>query len=315
MKWTGGHYGPGPEGYDEYFIDVFGDGHYAFQYEQTSDLIECNFTSGAWTFTFEVADNQSHVTKESPNKKMWHMGSIENMKNTFFYGHPNGIGVEGIVGSIIMSILYMVMAALASSQNSYVQLAAQIIAGTLAVLDIILNIIAFSTFVFSTNDMGSLAGLGFHMLAKSIGFLIALSLSKNEAGSFKFDFLSKFSGIMLSLMVFDLMDNAMGMNWEENEDGVLVLSQNNNHLTLNEMLGGYPMMVVSFFVSIIGLATSLALFGGAAKSGGGTKYIRTIMIVHTIISILLSAICFYTFFLKSGFFYIFYDLSIYGGQT
>ncbi|GAI65358.1 unnamed protein product, partial [marine sediment metagenome] len=125
MKWTGGHYGPGPEGYDEYFIDVFGDGHYAYKYEQTSDLVECNFTSGAWTFAFEVADNQSHVTRESPNNKIWHAGSFENMKNTFFYGHPNGVGVEGIVGSILISLGYMAMAYLASCQDTRLQIAAQ----------------------------------------------------------------------------------------------------------------------------------------------------------------------------------------------
>jgi hypothetical protein len=256
MKWTGGHYGPGPEGYDEYFIDVLGDGHYAYKYEQNSDLMELNFTSGTWNFAFEVADNQSHITTEHPYNKIWHIGSLENMKNTFFCGHPNGVGVEGIVGSIALSILYIVMACFASSQDTRVQLAAQIIAATLAVVDIVLNIFAFSTFVFSTNDMGSLIGLGFHMFVKSMGFLIALSLSKDNVGSLNFNFLNRFAGVMMALMIFDMNDDVMGINWEENEDGILVPSQENDPPTLNELLGGYPMMVVSFFSSIIGLTTS-----------------------------------------------------------
>ena len=315
MKWTGDHYGPGPEGYDEYFIDVLGDGHYAYKYEQSSDLNSYNFTSGAWGFSFEVEDNQAHNTIVTTNKRIWHMGSFENMKNTFFYGHPNGVGVEGIAGAIVISIVYMAMAFLASFKDARIQLAAQIIAGTLAVLDIVLNIIAFSTFVFSTNDMGSLIGLGLHMFVKSVGFLIALSLSKNEVGSLNFNFLTQFSGLLMALMIFDMNDDVMGINWEENEDGVLVPSQEKDPLTLNELLGGYPMMVVSFFSSIIGLTTSLVLFSGVAKTGGGTEHIRTIMIVHTIISVVLSAFCFITFFLKSGYYHIFYENSIYGSQA
>lgn len=315
MKWTGGHYGPGPEGYDEYFIDLLGDGHYAYKYEQTSDLMKCNFTSGAWMFSFELADNQSHITTECPYNKIWHIGSLENMKNTFFYGFPNGIGVEGIVGSIIISILYIVMAFLASIDDPKTQLAAQIIAGTLAVVDIVSNFIAFSTFVFSTNDMGSLIGLGFHMFVQSVGFLIALSLSKDSIGSFNFNFLNQFAGLMMILFVFDMNDDIMGIGWEENEEGISVPSQENDPPTLDQILGGYPMMIVSFLSTIIGLTTTLVLFSGAAKTGTGTEHIKTIVIIHTIISVLLSSLCFFAFFLKSGFFHIFYDISIYRGKT
>ena len=205
------------------------------------------------------------------------------------------------------------MAFLASFKDTRIQLAAQIIAAALAVADIVFNIISFSTFVFTTNDMGALLGLGFHMFVKSIGLLIALSLSKNEVGSFNFDFLNKFAAVMMAIMIFDINDRFIMTEWEENEDGALVPSE--NPLTLNNLLGGYPMMFVSFFSSIIGLTTSLAIFGGGARSEGGTKYIKTIIIVHTVISVLLSSICFYTFFLKSGFFHVFHDLSIYGGQN
>jgi len=308
MKWTGGNYGPGPKGYDEYFIDVFGDGHYAYKYEQTSDLIEYNFTSGAWTFAFEVADNQSHVTKELPNNKIWHAGSFENMKNTFFYGHPNGVGVEGIVGSIVISIGYMAMAYLASYQDTRLQIAAQVIAASIAVLDIVLNIVAFSNFMFATNDMGSLVGLGCHMFMKSIGFLIALSLSKNNVGTLNFNFLNTFSGYLMALVLLDLFCDVSGINWEENENGILVPSQENDPLTWNELLGGYPMMIVAFFGSIVGLTTSLVLTSGAARSDGGPEHIKIIMIVHTIISVVLSSFCFFTYFFKSGFFHIFNEM-------
>ena len=308
MKWTGGHYGPGPEGYDEYFIDVFGDGHYAYKYEQTSDLVECNFTSGAWTFAFEVADNQSHVTRECPNNKIWHAGSFENMKNTFFYGHPNGVGVEGIVGSILISLGYMAMACLASFQDTRLQIAAQVIAASIAVLDIVLNIVAFSSFVFATDDMGSLVGLCFHMFMKSIGFLIALSLSKNNVGSLNFNFLNTFSGYLMALIIMDLNCDVMGINWEEDEDGIFVPSQENDPLTWNELLGGYPMMIVAFFGSIVGLTTSLVLTSGAARTGVGPEHIKTIMIVHTFISVALSSLCFFTYFVKSGFLHIFHEM-------
>ena len=151
------------------------------------------------------------------------------------------------------------------------------------------------------------------MFVKSVGFLLALSLSKDNVGTLNFNLLNQFAGLMMVLMIFDINDDVMGIDWEENEEGVLVPSQENDPLTLNELLGGYPMMIVSFFSSIIGLTTSLVLFSGVAKNGGGTEHIRTIMIVHTVISVVLSAFCFFTFFLKSGFFHIFYDLSIYGG--
>ena len=106
----------------------------------------------------------------------------------------------------------------------------------MAVLDIVLNIIIFSSFVFSTNDMGSLVGLGFHMFMKSIGFLIALSLSKNNVGSLNFNFLNTFSGYLMALVILDLNCDVMGINWEEDEDGIFVPSQENDPLTWNEYI-------------------------------------------------------------------------------
>jgi len=230
------------------------------------------------------------------------------MKNTFFYGHPNGIGVEGIFGAIGISIGYMAMACLASCQDTRLQIAAQVIAASFAVLDIVLNIAAFSNFVFATEDMGSLVGLGFHMFMKSIGFLIALSLSKNNVGSLNFNFLNTFSGCLMALTLLDQFCDVTGVNWEENEDGILVPSQENDPLTWNELLGGYPMMIVAFFGSIVGLTTSLVLFSGAARTGVGTEHIKTIMIVHTFISVVLSSFCFFTYFTKSGFLHIFNEM-------
>ncbi|GAH73558.1 unnamed protein product, partial [marine sediment metagenome] len=250
MKWTGGHYGPGPEGYDEYFIDVFGDGHYAYKYEQSSDLNPYNFTSGAWGFSFEVEDNQAHNTKVNTDKRIWHMGSFENMKNTFFYGHPNGVGVEGIIGSAIMSISYIVTTILAACKSPKIQIAAQILAATVAVVNIIFDIIAYINFAFTTDDMGSVIGLGLHLFVKTIGFLTALIISNNNWGGFNFDLVTKFSGFLMALMIFDLNDDVMGFGWEENEDGILIMSQDNDPPTLNELLGGYPMMIVSFLSSV-----------------------------------------------------------------
>jgi len=313
MKWTGEHYGPGPEGYDEYFVDVLGDGHYAYKYEQSSDLNPYNFTSGAWGFSFEAEDNQAHTTKVNTDKRIWHMGSFENMKNTFFYGHPTGLGVEGFAGSIMISIGYMVMTYLASSPKTELQIAAQVIAATIAVLDIALSIVAFSNFVYSTNDMGSLIGLGFHMFMKSIGFLIALSLSKNSVGSLNFNFLNQFSGVLIAMVLLNQFNDVTDVNWEENEDGIPIPSEENDPPTWNELLGGYPMMIIAFFGSIVGLTTSLVLTSGAAKNGVGPKHIKTIMVIHTIISVVLSSFCFFTYFLKSGYYHIIYENSIYGG--
>ena len=119
----------------------------------------------------------------------------------------------------------------------------------------------------------------------------------------------------MALMIFDMNDDVMGVNWEENEEGILIVSQDNDPPTLNELLGGYPMMIVAFFSSIVGLTTSLVLTSGAARTGVGSEHIKTIMIIHTIISVVLSAFCFFTYFLKSGYYHIIYENSIYGGQT
>ena len=117
----------------------------------------------------------------------------------------------------------------------------------------------------------------------------------------------------MALMIFDMNDDVMGVNWEENEEGILIVSQDNDPHTLNELLGGYPMMIVAFFGSIVGLTTSLVLTSGAAKTGVGPEHIKTIMIIHTIISVVLSAFCFFTYFLKSGYYHIIYENSIKGG--
>jgi len=143
---------------------------------------------------------------------------------------------------------------------------------------------------------------------KSIGFLIALSLSKNNVGSLNFNFLNTFSGYLMVLIIMDLNCEVMGTSWEENEDGIFVPSQENDPPTWNELLGGYPMMMVAFFSSIVGLTTSLVLTSGAAKTGVGPEHIKTIMVVHTIISVVLSSFCFFTYFAKSGFLHIFNEM-------
>jgi len=302
MKWTGEHYGPGPEGYDEYFIDVLGDGHYAYKYEQSSDLNPYNFTSGAWGFSFEVEDNQAHNTKVNTDKRIWHIGSFENMKSTFFYGHPNGVGIEGILGALFMTISYITTTFLAVCKSPKVQVAAQILAATIAAVNIVFDVLAYINFAFTTDDMGSLIGLGFHMFVKSLGFLTALIFSNKDGSGFKFDFVTKFSGFLMALSIIDLNSNVIGINWEENEDGILVPSQENDPPTWNELLGGYPMMIVSFLSSVVGLTSTLVLTSGVAKSSVGTKNIKTVMIVHTFISTLIMGFCFFTYFSKSGFF-------------
>ena len=313
MKWTGGHFGPGPEGYDEYFIDVFGDGHYAYKYEQSSDLNSYNFTSGAWGFRFEVEDNQEHTTTVTTDKRIWHMGSFENMKNTFFYGHPNGVGVEGMVGAAIMAVGYIATTVLAAFKSPKIQIAAQILAATFAAVNIIFDVFAYMNFAFTTDDMGSLVGLGFHMFVKSVGFLTALIFSNKNGGGFKFDFVTKFSGFLMAMTLLNGFCDLSQKTFEENEDGVMVPVQDEDPFTWDDLLGGYPMMIVSFLTSVVGLTTTLVLTSGAARSSVGTKNIRTVMIVHTVISTLIMGFCFFTYFSKSGFFLLANELITIGG--
>ena len=308
MKWTGGHYGPGPEGYDEYFVDILGAGAYAYKYDNQSDIIKCGFGPGAWKYSFQVSDDQFHTTTISPSKKIWHVGSIENMKNTLFYGHPTGYGIGGLVGSIITSIAYTAMAVLASCQNPILQTAAQVISVGLFLVDFAINIFSFIKFVFETNDTGSLLGLGFNLLLKSCGFLISLVLSKDGTGRFNFNFLSKFSGLLMAFNMILLFNEMLTFKLEKNEDGVLVLTEDPNRPTVNELLGGWPMMIVSFFSSIVGLTSSLFVASGFAKFGGGSDGVSKIIKFHTILSFAMSALCFVVFLQKSGFFHVAGDL-------
>ncbi|MBA7652044.1 hypothetical protein ES703_59873 [subsurface metagenome] len=199
MKYTGGNYGLGPEEYDEYFVDVIGAGYYAYKYENRSNLIKCDFGSGAWNFSFQVADNQSNYVLENSNKKIWHIGSFEEMKNTLFYGYHTGQGIGGLFGSIATTIAYISMAILASTKNPKLQIAAQVISTGLLIYDLTMNIFSLINYAFETERCGSLLGLGFNLLLKSCGFLISLVLSKNDVGRFDFSFLSKFAALPLLL--------------------------------------------------------------------------------------------------------------------
>lgn len=64
------------------------------------------------------------------------------------------------------------------------------------------------------------------------------------------------------------------------------------------------MKIITFLSSVIGLTSTLVITSGMAKAGVGTKNIKTVILVHTIISIALSSFCFIMYFLKSGFFLI-----------
>jgi len=306
MKWTGGNYGPGPEEYDEYFVDIIGSGAYAYKYENSSDLIKCDFGPGAWKYSFQVSDNQSHTTIENPSKKIWHVGSIENMQNTLFYGAPTGHGLGGLVGSIVLSVAYTAMAILASSKNHYLQIAAQIISVGLLIADFAINIWAFITYVFETGDTGSLLGLAFNFLLKSCGFLISLMLSQDASGRFNFNFLSKISGVLMAITMFNLFDQYWP-DFETDENGNLIITPNNDP-TLNERLLGWPMTITSFFISIVGLTSSLFLASGFAKFGGGSDGVSKIIKFHTVLSFAMSALCFVVFLQKSGFFHVAGDI-------
>jgi PKD repeat protein len=305
MKWTGGHYGQGPEGYDEYFVDLHGDGHYAYKYDQTSDLIDCNFTSGAWSFAFSVTDNQSHITVEKPVKKLWHVGSFDNMINTFFYGYPTGIGIEGFWGSIALSFAYIIMAILAASGDTRIQTIAQILAAGIAVVDMTLNFLSFFNFAFTTDDTGSLLGLGFHSLIKSIGFLIALKYSKNEVGSFSFKFLNKMSVSLMAISILNMFtDFTQSMQLGTDENGDITIENEEDADNWDGSLGEYPMKLVTFLSSVIGLTSTLVITSGMVKTGSGPENIKKIILIHTLISIALSSFCFVMYFIKSGFIHI-----------
>jgi hypothetical protein len=307
MKWTGGNYGPGPEGYEEYFVDILGFGAYAYKYENISDIIKCDFGPGAWKFSFEVSDNQSHTTVKSPNKKLWHLGSIEHMKNTLFYGAPVGYGLGGLIGSIAISIAYTAMAILASSKYHAAQVAAQVISVGLLIADFSINVFSFVKFVFETHDTGSLLGLTGNFLLKSCGFLISLLLSKDETGRFNFNFLSKISGVLIAISMYNLFFGELWPDFETDENGNLIITPNNDP-TLNEQLWGWPMTVVTFLTSIVGLTCSLFVASGFAKFGGGSDGVSKIIIFHTILSFAMSALCFTVFLQKSGFFHVVGDL-------
>jgi hypothetical protein len=306
MKWTGGNYGPGPEEYDEYFVDLIGTGAYAYKYDNQSDLIHCDFGPGAWKYSFQVSDNQSHTTLETPTKKIWHMGSMEHMTNTLFYGAPVGYGVGGVVGSIVISIAYTAMALLASSKNHYCQIAAQVISVGLLIADFAINIWAFITYVFDTGDTGALLGLAFNFLLKSCGFLISLFLSKDGTGRFNFNFLSKISGVLLAITMFNFFDENMP-EFDTDENGNLIATPHTGP-TFNTLLWGWPMYITSFIISIVGLTSSLFVASGFAKFGGGSDGVSKIIIFHTILSFAMSALCFVVFLQKSGFFHVAGDI-------
>ncbi|MFW9968851.1 MAG: PKD domain-containing protein [Candidatus Odinarchaeota archaeon] len=307
MKWTGGNYGPGPEQYDEYFVDLIGSGAYAYKYNNKSDLIKCGFGPGAWKYSFQVSDNQSHTTIENPDKKIWHIGSIDHMVNTLFYGSPVGYGAGGLVGSIIISVAYTAMALLASSKNHYLQMAAQIVSVGLLIVDFAINIWGFITYVFETMDTGALFGLFLNFLFKSCGFLISLLLSKDETGRFNFNFLSKISGVTMAISMFLLLYDELWPNFSTDEDGNFNITLGNDS-TVNDLLGGLPLYITSFLASIIGLTSSLFIASGFAKFGGGSDGVSKIIIFHTVLSFAMSALCLVVFLQKTGFFHVAGDM-------
>ncbi|MHA1932153.1 MAG: hypothetical protein ACW96X_06410, partial [Promethearchaeota archaeon] len=309
MRWTGGNYGPGPKEYDEYFVDIIGSGYYAYKYENHSDLIKCNFGPGAWNFSFQVIDDQSHTVLENSNKKIWHIGSFENMKNTLFYGHPTGSGIGGLFGSIITTIAYISMAVLASCKNPALQTAAQIIAAGLLIVDLSVNIFSLIKFTFETEDTGSILGLGFNLLIKSCGFIIALALSKNDVGRINFNFLSSFASITTALMLLNLWNQFTSSNMEVDENGDIILAESDSNPSFDTLLGGYPSMLISFLTSIIGLTTSLFITSGYAKFGGGGDGVSKVIVFHTILSFVMSILCIFMFLDKSGYFHVANDLN------
>ena len=111
MEFTGGHYGPGPSGYNEYFVDVLGSGQYT--YEHDDDFESCDFGPGAWTFRLKVKDNCSNSDeKDAETVKIWHTGSLNSFVNTLMYGSPDlgravGDDVGGLAASISVSTAYI----------------------------------------------------------------------------------------------------------------------------------------------------------------------------------------------------------------
>jgi hypothetical protein len=308
MKWTGGNYGPGPEEYDEYFVDIIGTGYYAYKYENRSDLNKCGFGPGAWKFSFQVTDNQSNTVLENSTKKIWHIGSLESMQNTLFYGHTTPSGIGGLVGSIIIAISYIAMAVLASCQNQALQIAAQIIAAGLLILDLSMNIYSLIKFTFETEDTGALLGLGFNLLLKSCGFLISMTLSKNNIGGINFNFLSMFASVTTAFTILNLWNEFTSSNLEVDENGDMTLTEDESNPSFNSFLGGYPSMILSFLTSIIGLTTALFVTSGFSKPGGGNDGVGKVIVFHTILSFVMSIMCIFMFLEKSGYFHVVNDI-------
>jgi hypothetical protein len=308
MKYTGGNYGPGPDGYDEYFVDILGTGYYAYHYENRSDLVKFGFGPGAWTFSFQVTDNESLTTIELSEKKIWHIGSFEKMRNGIFYGRPTGSGVGGIVGAIITTVIYMAMGFMAASSNTYVQTAAQLISIGMLLLDMGFNIYSLVRFAFETEDTGSLLGLGLNLALKSCGFLISLLLSKTSGGSFNFNFLGRISVILTGFTLFNLFNDFFSHSYTIDENGLFTLEQDQSHPTADNLLGGYPAQFLAFFTSIVGLTFSLFVASGYAKFGNGKDVVSKIIVFHTILSLAVSILSIFVFLDKTGYFHVAKDI-------
>lgn len=173
MAWAG--YDTGMNA-DEYFVEVLGDSHYTYVWEDISGL-DNEFGPGVWKFKVSVEDFNGNITNLYGSQKIWRTGSFQSMWN-ILWGSPFTdeedwlMNFFGIWRPIITSIGFIGAAALAIAQKSP---ADRIFALGTTMFDIITRFVGLGAFLMK-DDTGALLGLAMNSLLTGIMMLFVLEL-------------------------------------------------------------------------------------------------------------------------------------------
>ncbi|MEJ2249578.1 MAG: hypothetical protein P8Y97_07955 [Candidatus Lokiarchaeota archaeon] len=311
---TGEHFGPGPLGFKEYFVDIV-DGKYTYQHFE--DFGETSFGPGAFNVIFRVKygkDNDNFVQEKS-QIIIWNIGSVTSFMNTLFYGAPefatiNEAGLLGVLGSIIISGGY-ILTGLISKLGEKGEKIAQIMAIALANYELVNSFVSYIQIMRESDDTGALLGHAVGLLLRTAGFCLALHLSKSFQGKFDLGGITKFSGILMLFEVFMLFNSYMDPDYMIDENGQLhpVPSE---VFAIDSLLMGLPSMILGFLATTLGLSAILAIASGNLMTpvplpGGAftTSTTSKIVLISALINAMISGLAFFSFLQKTGFFLLF----------
>lgn len=283
--------GPTSTGSEEYYVNLKGDGSYIFN----NILKSAGFKPGAWKFSFEVVDNQSHSIQEKTPIKLWNIGSGDNIVNTWFYGTPEVFGalpgVGGVIATIVTSAGYTIAGLM--SRFPRLEMVARGISIGIASYELINMIGAFMFFAFTSNDTGTLFGMGGGLIMRAA--LSILSVCLADLGRSKLDF-SGMGTTALITIVIQFVSLFLG-----------ILSQIETGVDIFDVISKWSGYALSLMASIMGLTMALIIGSGQPqllRGIGETNSVKKIILIDSTITAVIGILCIIAFLGKTGYHHI-----------